>query len=500
MKVHLLRPAEADEPPVDPPANADVLVDDLGLEALIGAMARGDRFLERVARRTVLVGLTEEADILYRHDVLRDALTHPALVRDLYQRATDAVTSDERKAYVGFGRSAATTLAGAGRVMEFLVSALRGLRDLADRRPAGLRSEGLSALFDTVARDLDDAYLTQLTEQLQTLRFPEGIDVHARLGRGLKVAGPVLTTPSTSRTWLQRLLPSASAGDTIKVAPHDRAGSMFLDELRERSLHEVATALTESTDHVTGFFENLRAEVAFYVGCLNLHDALVQIGEPVCFPEVAGAGTGVLHARGLYDAGLCLRTGRRVVGNDVDARGRNLVMITGANQGGKSTFLRSVGMSQLMTLCGMFAAADSLRVDVGNHVFTHFKAGEDPSMIRGRLDEELARMSDIADRLRPGDTVLLNESFSSTNEREGSEIAAGVVCALIESGIRVFYVTHLLGVGDIILRTHADDTLFLRAERRPDGRRTFRLVEGQPLSTGYAADLYQEIFGTELSR
>ena len=65
-------------------------------------------------------------------------------------------------------------------------------------------------------------------------------------------------------------------------------------------------------------------------------------------------------------------------------------MITGANQGGKSTFLRSVGLAQLMMQCGMFVAAESLRASVGQRLFTHYKREEDAAMESGKLDEELA--------------------------------------------------------------------------------------------------------------
>jgi DNA mismatch repair ATPase MutS len=86
----------------------------------------------------------------------------------------------------------------------------------------------------------------------------------------------------------------------------------------------------------------LRAELAFYLGCLNLHERLAAKGEPVCLPEPLPAWRPVLSAQGLYDVCLTLNLDARVVGNDVDADGKTLVIITGANQGGKSTFLRSV--------------------------------------------------------------------------------------------------------------------------------------------------------------
>ena len=85
-----------------------------------------------------------------------------------------------------------------------------------------------------------------------------------------------------------------------------------------------------------------------------------------------------------------------------NADGKSLVMITGANQGGKSTFLRSIGLAQLMTQSGMFVGAESLQMNMCDAVFTHYKREEDRAMESGKLDEELARMSEIADHITPG--------------------------------------------------------------------------------------------------
>lgn len=105
-------------------------------------------------------------------------------------------------------------------------------------------------------------------------------------------------------------------------------------------------------------------------------------------------------------------------------------------------------------------------------------------------------MSVVVDHVRRGGTVLLNESFASTNEREGSEIGRQVVRALLEAGIRVFYVTHLYDLAQSLHRSEGRTALFLRAERLPDGRRTFRLIEGEPLPTSYGPDLYRRLFGS----
>lgn len=104
-------------------------------------------------------------------------------------------------------------------------------------------------------------------------------------------------------------------------------------------------------------------------------------------------------------------------------------------------------------------------------------------------------MSAIVDRLTPHAMLLLNESFAATNEREGSEIARQIIRALLEMRIRVFFVTHLYEFAGALCGDRIEGALFLRAEREADGRRTFKLVPGEPLQTSFGVDLYEQVFG-----
>jgi len=66
--------------------------------------------------------------------------------------------------------------------------------------------------------------------------------------------------------------------------------------------------------------------------------------------------------------------------------------------------------------------------------------------------------------------------------------------ALVESGIKVFFVTHLHEFAHGLYESRLENALFLRAERQADGQRTFQLSEGEPLQTSYGEDLYRQIF------
>ena len=295
--------------------------------------------------------------------------------------------------------------------------------------------------------------------------------------------------------WVVRALTSRSRAYSFRIPPRDDHGSRAVGEIRDRGINLVANAVAQSADHIDDFFNMLWLELAFYVGCLNLSERLAILGEPISFPRVVDARERRHSFTGLYDACLALTMGQKVVGNDVNADEKEVFLITGANQGGKSTFLRSIGLAQLMMQAGMFVPAESFRANLCVGLHTHFKREEDTTMESGKLDEELGRMSEIVDSLTPNAMVLFNESFAATNEREGSEIARQIVTALVEGNVKVFFVTHLYELARGFYDRGMRNAIFLRAERLPDGTRTFKLLEGCPLETSYGQDLYHEIFG-----
>jgi hypothetical protein len=472
------------------------LVDDLELPTLWNAMAAGDEFLLETAKRVLLTGLRDPDSIRYRQEVLADCLDQPAFVRRLYALALEALRSEE-EAGRGLWYSARPEmiLHRSVQVLKRYLGALERLRQLAETPEAhSVRSQGFRRFLAMVREELTDEYLRTLGSHLRTLEFRRGLLMSAELGKSLAGRRYVVRR-ARERRWPERLARAARPpGSSFTIPPRDENGARALEEIRSRGVNRLANVVGQSADHVMSFFAMLRLELAFYLACLNLHERLDELGEPTCFPTPLPTGRPALAAEGIYDVCLALHLEGRAVDNDVNADGKALVVITGANQGGKSTLLRSLGLAQLMLQAGMFVGARSFRADVCTGVFTHYKREEDATMEKGKLEEELARMSEIADRIEPGSLLLCNESFASTNEREGSEIARQVVRALLAREIKVFFVTHMYDLAHSLHAQRLDTALFLRAERAPDGRRTFKLHEAEPLSTSYGPDTYRRIF------
>jgi hypothetical protein len=500
LLMHPDRDFEAERPL---PAHAPILQQDLGLDTILAAMADGDRFIVTMACNALLNGPgTDAARLRYRQAAVRDAIMHPEPVRAMYAIAQGAL-EDRRKSYWGFSSQHPTSMLYSGlQLLRLFMDRLRALREVAEAQAAVFESLAFRNLFAMLQRELDDAYLARVDVHLAELRFADGALLSARLGPDCESEDYTLRRPRDPHPhWLRRLLADHVASPyTVRVAPRDLTGAKTLEAMRDRGIRDVADAVTESAAYIENFFKVLRAELAFHVGCANLHGYLKARHIATCFPTMTPAGDDPgFRTRGLADIALALTTDAAIVGNDVDAVGKQLVVITGANQGGKSTFLRSLGLAQLMLHAGMFVTADAFESTLCTGVFTHYKREEDVTLQQGKLDEELVRLGAIADAIRPGAWLLCNESFASTNEREGAELARQMVEAMLERGIRVAFVTHLYAFAHAQCERHRANAMFLRAERAPDGTRSFRLVEGAPRETSYGEDLYREVFGEEES-
>lgn len=499
MRVRLLHPGH--DPDVRshlPWRVAALRTDDLELNRIYQAMAAGDTLLLETARTVLSHEVTDPDVIIYRQQVLTDTLANLSLVQQIYDIAAGVDGIELRhKVFVGGLKSKdpAAILRRSVRIMELLTETLRELRNLTNRSAEQFRSPGFRQLSTMLAEQIPDDYLAIVGDYLSEFQLPRGVLLSSQLGAGNSAEHHLLHQPPRRR-WLSRLTDTPSEGYEFTIDANDIPGEEALNKLAGRAINDVANTVTQSAEHLQHFFSRLRWELGFYLGCANLHRALTKRNVPICFPVPTPTSPHRFHCNDLRDIGLCLATDSHVSGTAVDAEGKSLTVITGANGGGKSTFLRSLGTAQLMMQAGMFVAAQAFAANVRAGIFTHFTREEDATLTLGKLEEELARMNTIVDQINPASLLLCNESFASTNELEGSQIAREIIDAMIDSGVKVFFVTHLYDLGHSLHARHDPTHLFLRAERQTNGLRTFQLIPGAPEPTSYAQDSFRQIFGT----
>jgi DNA mismatch repair ATPase MutS len=463
----------------------DALLADLELHRILESMADGDKVVYDACENAILRPLHDADAIRYRQAILADARENPDAVRRLYEIAS---MTDNIEGYFLSPTRLAETFANAVELLKIYTKLLAELREVTDKTLPKFQSEGFRNMLTMFQRELTDEFFSEAREHISEMKNVDNILISAKLGRNLQSVNYALRRKEKGY-WLRWHLSIAYTADAEK---HPE-GLDDIKRRRERAINKATNVLAQSAEYLKGFFAMLRRELAFYIGCLNLIGTLGEAGMTVCVPALLPVESTERVWRGMYDVSLVLTKRSAVIGNDLESSGKSLFVITGANQGGKSTFLRSIGQAQLMAQCGMPVGAEGFSAPIRRGgVYTHFIREEEGYMRRGKLDEELDRMSKIADHLERGSMLLFNESFASTNEREGSEICGQITRALVENGMEVFTVTHLY---TFAASFHGSGvTQYLLAQRRDDAERTFKILPGEPLETAFGEDLYQKIF------
>lgn len=471
-----------------------VLAEDIQLEVIFRKMAGDDESIYDCVRKVILNPLTDADEVIYRQEVFVDLIKNR-----WFFDAIDGINGrikEKREKSSGYASllwdHPDSKVASGVEILTTYLDELKYLRKMAAENSGSFASSGFRAFFQRIENEMDEDFFRQVEENLSKCNFKDGVSIGMNIGEGLKSDKYALIEPD-GMNMVERRLKRDKSVNSVSYKMDEPDTKEALTELREKGLNQTANALMQAADHVTGFFDMLNRELKFYKGAVNLMFYLNSLGVPVTFPKLYTGNIGIIDYSGLSDTALAIQKNSKVVGNEGHIGEKMSVVITGANQGGKTTFLRSIGQAILFCQAGIFVAAEKMSSGVYQGLCTHFRKEEDTTMKSGKLDEELSRLDKIVDILKPGMCVIFNESFASTNEREGSQIGWQVLKALEESGVRFFFVTHLYELSERI-RQNDSNALFLRAQRLDDGSRSFKILEGYATRTGYGMDLFKQLF------
>lgn len=477
---------------------ANDLIRDLKLDILLGAMSEGGKAVYEACARVLTNPLAKAQSIRLRNEVIRDAVKNGEAFESLYAVVNDALERTRRYAeYVKpkYDKviSNGNKIVNETEIAQIFMEGLKGLKERISKFRHEFHADGLLHLCNAVNDTLSDEYFSGIQariKELSRLKQGSGIFVSGHIGEGLKQTDVVLN---------KYLAPEKKS--RLSISPRCAViplNSITLvqnaQEITEKALAPIFIIISGFNRAVQRFLEKLDFQLKFLVGCVRLHRKLEALGVPVCYPEFCE--NVIRHeASMLVDAGLALKDGNVPAGNDVSFSKRRLVLITGPNQGGKTTFLRSVGLAQLMAQCGLFVAARQYVCPFFTGIVTHFPNGEDTGMKMGLLEVELNKLSALTDALKPGALLLMNESFQTTTPGDARRLASQIVPAFLESGIFVLFVTHLYGYAMEVFEQNAGDTLFLLAQRSREGNNNYRMLEGPPFKTAYGLTLFHEVMG-----
>lgn len=254
------------------------------------------------------------------------------------------------------------------------------------------------------------------------------------------------------------------------------------------ALHNYCEHHVDHLDPVIGRFER---EVQFYLGYLDYIGRLKGVGLAFCYPRISARSKEIEVEDG-FDMVLASKRASEeaVVVNGLRLSGaERIVVVTGPNNGGKTTFARMVGQLHYLGSLGLPVPAASARLMLPDRVFTHFEREEDIATLRGKLDDELVRIREILQQATGLSLIVMNESFSSTTLGDALFLGTEVIGRVVERDCLAVYVTF---VDELASLNHA--TVSLVAMVRPDDPsvRTFRVVRQPANGLAYAAAIAQK--------
>lgn len=187
-------------------------------------------------------------------------------------------------------------------------------------------------------------------------------------------------------------------------------------------------------------------EVQFYVAYLEHVARFRSAGLPFCYPVVT-AGDKEVRAIDTFDLALADRlvaTGTPVVLNDVLLEGsERILVVSGPNQGGKTTFARMIGQLHHLARLGCPVPGREVRLHLVDRIFTHFERAEDIESLTGKLEDDLRRVREILAEMTPDSLLVMNESFNSTTVEDALVLNREVLRAAIERDAVCVVVTFL---------------------------------------------------------
>lgn len=479
--------------------NSGDIIKDLNLKVIARSMA-GEAYGDVPDIMEIMTKplLSEEA-IEKRLQVVMDCCNHYKLIVELRKILVDMLNTLNKHMKAiqdcrGKHLTEQTMIGTNLEAVRTLVQGLAALDGLLLTNRDVFSSTALSRFYEEFYTETSHERITEqkyLIDNLDSFKNKGEILLRARMGEGFHMKNVEILDVKEKSHKVQAGLFSGKRNDVISD-----------EETYESSVEFTNVILLDILERCFPYLQrwqelllDMKKQAVFLAGCARLYQRSEELNQVLSAP---GREDGEISM--LYELSLALQTHSFPVTNSLSVSPYQAIVVTGANQGGKSTFLRSMGIAQVMCQAGMFVPAKKYPLRAYQNIFTHFTRREDAAMNMGKFEEELKRMKEILERAGKDSLLLLNESFATTTEVTAYQIAMDLMHACLEEKVTLWMVTHITKFARELFEEGRNDVLFLSAGREAEKEPKYKMIEKEPGNTSYGLELYEQIIGTAKER
>ena len=475
---------------------------------------------------------TDIDTINYRLDCLEDFINNPELRENLRR----VVNELSHTYFTGHGDTDVNAFYEIKERSDFLLSyldAIGRINDIYSRISGNIKSEAVRGLFEFFKALPQSEEFKNIDKDLSELK-----EIFSKTIRSVKVginfdAAMIPDSAGLMEVSYDKIYPKGNVIERLvfgqvmgqecfegeehlssltRHAPADIDTALFreLSEYTAAYAKRISSALAGYQKSFFSDISELEHQLDFYEGAAMLVKNASVRGMKFCRPKLLPMEKRKTKLKGAFD--LCLykelvlkypaqALKDRLMINDLtlDEKAR-IFMLTGANNGGKTTFARAAAVCQVLAQAGLFVPAEYAEVSVCDNVFTHFPKSEQTGIDTSRFTVEIKELKKIVVSMTSHSLVILNESLQSTTPEECMKIAA-IHCELFASaGVRGIYVTHLTGLYnefERINRKNYPSTLAsLVSETDENEKRLYRITAQPPSGESLAMTIYRRFGAT----
>jgi len=433
---------------------------DLNIDQIVNAITAGWKEKDYDLKPLFYSPLRRVDDMQYRQEIMRDLENETALcaVR-VFARAVYTLENSMRftRKYLLSQDPYYCNYLQKGRLLESAAAYCAAVEKLAeDIAVPDLRSRGLAAFREYIASYKDSAAFTALQAETASMRAELSAVRYCMLIRNGSIKVRKYEGEADHTAEIEAIFERFKQG-AVKDYRRDLPEEPYAEHVEAGVLNLVARLYPEIFERLDRYCQkNLRFidetiyafshEIQFYIAYLEYIGRFKRAGLRFCYPRMSGESKEISSTNG-FDMALAdklIAKSQPVVCNDFYLKGaERIIVVSGPNQGGKTTFARTFGQLHHFASLGCPIPGTEANLFVFDEIFTHFEKEEDINSLSGKLQDDLVRMNGILRQATPDSVIIINEILSSTTLKDAVEIGKKIMEQVVRLDALCIVVTFL---------------------------------------------------------